>query len=87
MESSRVKSKFKTPEGRYTLSNERSYGCLPFSPMRVTRLSLARLEGSDEAGLWLIYNVGEFVYVSRIDSTRNVSRGPRIDNMHAFLKV
>jgi hypothetical protein len=75
MEHSRVKSKFKTPEGRFVLSSERSYGCLPFNPMRVTKLTLATFEGLDEAGQWLIYNVGEFVYISRPDSTKNVRLG------------
>ena len=73
MAESKVKGKFKAPEGRYQLLCERSYGVLPFNYQRSTKLSLGRLEGGEDAGSWLIYNVGEFVYIARADSTKTVS--------------
>lgn len=70
----KIKGKFKTPEGRYSLICERSYGVLPFNHQRSTKLSLAWLEGggAEETGPWLIYNVGEFIYVAKADSNKTV---------------
>lgn len=88
---SKVKSKFKTPEGRWALLSERTFGSLPFNHHRSTRMTLARLPaasgaessgGAEEAGPWLIYNIGEFVYIAKADSTRNVRM--RAPCMHAW---
>ncbi len=71
-----VKNKFKVPEGRWTLHFEHAFGAVPFSHQRCTRLTLARLAhdaGPDEAGPWLIYNVGDYLYVYKADSQRKVS--------------
>ena len=81
---SKVKNKFKTPEGRWALLSERTFGALPFNHHRSTRMTLARLPpaadqpsgGAEDVGPWLIYNIGEFVYIAKADSTRNVRGAP-----------
>ena len=81
---SKVKNKFKTPEGRWALLSERTFGALPFNHHRSTRMALARLPpaadqpsgGAEDVGPWLIYNIGEFVYIAKADSAKNVRGAP-----------
>ncbi|KAG1671978.1 hypothetical protein FOA52_013350 [Chlamydomonas sp. UWO 241] len=67
-----VHNSFKAPEGgKYTLQCERTYGTLPFSYTRATRLVYASLRvGGDHDGDWLLYNAGDYVYVTKHDSIK-----------------
>ena len=69
---SQIRSRFKTPEGRYSLCLEKTAGLIPFNYSRSTRLSLAALQGGGEAGAWVIYNVGDNLHLCRQEATARV---------------
>lgn len=64
-----VKSQFKTAEGRYALHSEKTIGLVPFAMRRTTRLTIATLHGGDEEGMYMVYNVGDYLHVAPFDAT------------------
>lgn len=72
-----TKSHFKTSEGRYSLWSERTAGLVPFANGRATRLTLAALRGGQEAGQYMLFNVGEQLHISSYDSTDKVRPAAR----------
>jgi hypothetical protein len=56
---------FKSSEGKYTLHTERSTGTVLFQAQRCTRISVATLQGGQEQGSWVVYNVQENLMFSR----------------------
>ncbi len=73
MPSLRAACRFKTPEGRYDLVAERNQNTAVFHYQRCTRLCLATLQlGTAEDGQYLLYNVGEFVYINRATNIHKV---------------
>jgi len=69
---SEVKSHFKVPEGRYVLHSAKTMGLVPFAMRRTTRLTIATLHGGDEEGMYMIYNVGDYLHVAPFDATEKV---------------
>lgn len=72
MASSIVKNQFKVPEGRYVLHSEKTLGLIPFVLRRTTRLSIATLHGGAEEGMYMVYNVGDYLHVAPFDATEKV---------------
>lgn len=71
--SAEVKSQFKVPsEGRYVLHSSKSMGLVPFAMRRTTRLTIATLHGGGEEGMYMVYNVGDYLHVSPFDATEKV---------------
>ncbi len=62
------RNQFKTPEGRYLLQSDKVHGTIAFNHLRATRLTLASLQGGAEEGKYLVYNVGEALYICRHDA-------------------
>jgi hypothetical protein len=69
---SEVKSYFKVPEGRYVLHSAKTTGLVPFAMRRTTRLTIATLHGGNDEGMYMIYNVGDYLHVSPFDATDKV---------------
>lgn len=67
-----VKSHFKVPEGRYVLHSAKTMGLVPFAMRRTTRLTIATLHGGDEEGMYMIYNVGDYLHITPFDATEKV---------------
>eukprot|EP00201_Polytomella_parva_P023134 CAMPEP_0175040416 /NCGR_PEP_ID=MMETSP0052_2-20121109/1248_1 /TAXON_ID=51329 ORGANISM="Polytomella parva, Strain SAG 63-3" /NCGR_SAMPLE_ID=MMETSP0052_2 /ASSEMBLY_ACC=CAM_ASM_000194 /LENGTH=494 /DNA_ID=CAMNT_0016302619 /DNA_START=65 /DNA_END=1546 /DNA_ORIENTATION=- len=65
MDKTVIKDRFKTSEGRFNLQVERC-GAISFSASVSTRLTLAHLYGDPEELIYVIYNVGEYIHVSRL---------------------
>jgi hypothetical protein len=57
---------------RYVLHSEKTTGLVPFAMRRTTRLTIATLHGGDEEGMYMIYNVGDYLHVAPFDSTEKV---------------
>lgn len=73
MSLSEVKSHFKVPsEGRYVLHSAKTMGLVPFAMRRTTRLTIATLHGGDEEGMYMVYNVGDYLHVVPFDATEKV---------------
>jgi hypothetical protein len=73
MSLSEVKSHFKAPsEGRYVLHSAKTLGVVPFAMRRTTRLTIATLHGGDEEGMYMVYNVGDYLHVAPFDATEKV---------------
>lgn len=72
MAASEVKNQFKVPEGRYVLHSAKTMGLVPFAMRRTTRLTIATLHGGGEEGMYMIYNVGDYLHVSPFDATEKV---------------
>lgn len=73
MSLSEVKSQFKVPsEGRYVLHSAKTMGLVPFAMRRTTRLTIATLHGGDEEGMYMVYNVGDYLHVAPFDATEKV---------------
>eukprot|EP00775_Hariotina_reticulata_P004222 gene4222-4471_t len=64
-----VKNQFKVPEGRYVLHSEKNTGLVPFAMRRTTRLTVATLHGGEEEGMYMIYNVGDYLHVAPFNCT------------------
>ena len=65
--------RWKLPEGRYELVDERVPSYFNFNFAKSSRLTLAQLGTSQEDTLWLLYSLGEaHVHVSRCDAPRKV---------------
>jgi hypothetical protein len=73
MASDTIKTQFKVPEGRYVLHSAKQSGLVPFALRRTTRLTIATLHGGDEEGMYMVYNVGDYLHVSPFDATEKVS--------------
>lgn len=73
MASETIKTQFKVPEGRYVLHSAKQSGLVPFALRRTTRLTIATLHGGDEEGMYMVYNVGDYLHVSPFDATEKVS--------------
>lgn len=71
-----VKHQFKCPEGRYVLHSEKTLGLVPFAMRRTTRLTIATLHGGEEEGMYMVYNVGDYLHVTPFDSTEKVTSTP-----------
>lgn len=67
-----VKNAFKSPEGRYLLHSEKQVGLVPFAMRRTTRLTIATLNGGEEEGMYMIYNVGDYLHIAPFDATEKV---------------
>lgn len=67
-----MKNQFKVPEGRYVLHSAKTCGLVPFAMRRTTRLTIATLHGGDEEGMYMVYNVGDYLHVSPFDATEKV---------------
>jgi hypothetical protein len=74
MAASDVKRQFKVPEGRYVLHTAKEMGLVPFAMRRTTRLTIATLHGGVEEGMYMIYNVGDYLHVSPFDATEKVTQ-------------
>ena len=76
--SQELRQTFKTPEGTYRQELELRLGSL-YSIMGSDRLgpkmTLARLKGRDEEGVYLLINVGETLHIYAYDGTERVSWG------------
>eukprot|EP00878_Enallax_costatus_P025536 GHUV01027323.1.p1 GENE.GHUV01027323.1~~GHUV01027323.1.p1 ORF type:complete len:186 (+),score=25.84 GHUV01027323.1:312-869(+) len=64
-----VKNHFKVPEGRYVLHSEKTLGLVPFMMRRSSRLTIAALHGGEEEGMYMVYNVGDYLHVAPFDAT------------------
>lgn len=73
MASETIKAQFKVPEGRHVLHSAKQSGLVPFALRRTTRLTIATLHGGDEEGMYMVYNVGDYLHVSPFDATEKVS--------------
>ncbi len=62
-----------TQEGRFHLHAERTTGLQTFNCQRPCRLTLAELQGGTEDGLWVVYNVGDYLHIARYDATQKAS--------------
>lgn len=71
MAAEHLKSSFKA-EGRYVLHSAKTVGLVPFAMRRSTRLTIATLHGGEEEGMYMIYNVGDYLHVSPFDATEKV---------------
>ena len=60
-------------EGRFHLHAERTTGLQPFNCQRPCRLTLAQLQGGAEDGLWVVYNVNDYIHIARYDATHKAS--------------
>jgi hypothetical protein len=74
MAASEIKTQFKVPEGRYVLHTAKNMGLVPFAMRRTTRLTIATLHGGGEEGMYMIYNVGDYLHVSPFDATEKVTQ-------------
>ncbi len=64
---------FKAPEGTFECQFVRNSNAQPFHYQRSTRISLAILPGSQpEDGPWIVYNVGDLIYLQRPEPSRKV---------------
>lgn len=72
MAEGRLKAAFKAPEGRYLLHSEKQVGLVPFAMRRTTRLTIATLHGGEEEGMYMIYNVGDYLHIAPFDATEKV---------------
>lgn len=72
MANTAVKNQFKVPEGRYVLHSEKTVGLVPFVMRRTTRLTIAALHGGEEEGMYMVYNVGDYLHVCPFDATEKV---------------
>lgn len=52
-----TRSRFKGPEGRWTCHIDKAPATNTFIYQRQTRLTMASLQGGQEEGLWIMYNV------------------------------
>lgn len=59
---------------RYALHSEKTIGLVPFAMRRTTRLTIATLHGGDEEGMYMVYNVGDYLHVAPFDATDKVRR-------------
>jgi hypothetical protein len=82
-----VKNQFKVPEGRYVLHSEKSTGLVPFAMRRTTRLTVATLHGGDEEGMYMIYNVGDYLHVAPFNSTEKVGCTLASDALPSVLAI
>jgi hypothetical protein len=57
---------------RYALHSEKTTGLVPFAMRRTTRLTIATLHSGDEEGMYMVYNVGDYLHVAPFDSTEKV---------------
>ncbi|GIL43152.1 hypothetical protein Vafri_973 [Volvox africanus] len=64
-----ARNRFKTAEGRFHLHTERTTGLQPFNYQRSTRLTLANLQGGQEDGQWIVFNVGDCINICSYDAT------------------
>jgi hypothetical protein len=67
-----VKNYFKVPEGRYELHSARTMGLVPFAMRRTTRLTIATLHGGEQEGMYMVYNVGDYLHITPFDATEKV---------------
>jgi hypothetical protein len=67
------KTHFKTPEGRYTLHSERTSGLVPFQSRRAPHLTVAALHEGMEQGMYMLFNVGDFLHITPYDATEKAS--------------
>lgn len=77
---SEVKNHFKVPEGRYVLHSAKTVGLVPFAMRRTTRLTIATLHGGEEEGMYMVYNVGDYLHIAPFDATEKVRRQLRLAN-------
>jgi hypothetical protein len=63
---------FKATDGRYELHSEKTHGLVQFASRRGTRLTLAELHGGNEEGVYIVYNVGDYLNISPYDATEKV---------------
>jgi hypothetical protein len=67
-----IKAHFKLNEGKYVLHSEKALGLVPFLSRRTTRLVVATLHGGAEEGMYMVFNVGDYLHVAPFDSTDKV---------------
>lgn len=77
----------KTSEGKYVLHSERLSGTVQFMHRRGTRLTVASLHGGNEEGMYMIFNVGDYLNICPFDSTDRVSTVTSSFTCHVALKA
>jgi hypothetical protein len=70
-----VKGHFKVSEGRYVLHTTKALGLVRFAMRRTSRLTIATLHGGEEEGMYMVYNVGDYLHVAPFDATDKVGAG------------
>lgn len=66
------RTSFKATDGRYVLHSEKTHGLVQFQARKATRLTLAELHGGNEEGVYIVYNVGDYLHVCPYDATEKV---------------
>jgi len=62
-------------EGDYPLHSEKQHGLIAFSARRGTRLTLAEIPEGPEEGVYVVYNVGDYLHIAAYDATEKVRGG------------